>query len=53
VQNDFNKVAFAIEPAQEALLFPPAEMFAEKATANPWAPPQPPQMPAVLQPPGR
>jgi hypothetical protein len=50
VQNDFNKLVFEIEPAQEVLLFPPATMFAPSATANPWAPPQPPTMP---QPPGK
>lgn len=52
---DLNQIAFEIEPAQEALLFPAAEMFAPGAQANPWAPQQAPTLPGspIPQIPGR
>jgi hypothetical protein len=49
---ELNKIAFEIEPAQESLLFPPAELFAPEATANPWAPRQAPSTSPIPQLPG-
>jgi hypothetical protein len=36
VLNSISRLVYEVEPAEEALLFPPVESFAEGATANPW-----------------
>ena len=38
VLNSFSRLVYEVELAEEALLFPPAEAFAEGAVDNPWDP---------------